>query len=75
MNWFALQRPPALVIAPVKTSNYADMLRELARNGSARRTLQLHCLPELKSVIRLGDEARRLWRWQISCASVTTSTE
>ena len=58
----------ALVIATqFKTSNYADMLRELAPelDHCAPGQLQSQRLPELKSVIRLGDEAQPgLWRWQ-----------
>ena len=58
----------ALVIATqFKSSNYADMLRELAPElgHCAPGQLQSQRLPELKSVIRLGDEALAgLWRWQ-----------
>ncbi len=58
----------ALVIATqFKTSNYTDMLLELAPElgHCAPGELQSQRLPELQSVIRLGDEALAgLWRWQ-----------
>ncbi len=58
----------ALVIATqFKTSNYTDMLRELASELDLCQPGQLQSqnLPTLKSVIRFGDEtAAGLWRWQ-----------
>jgi fatty-acyl-CoA synthase len=67
---FALQLTgcAALVLATqFRTSNYADMLRELAPelDHCAPGQLLSQRLPALHSVIRLGDEADAgMWRWK-----------